>query len=170
MKKRLLILVCSFGMLVSASAQDGDYKSAIGGRVGPSYSSFDIAGSYKFFITKPGAIELNVGVRPYTYSHSALDLTFSASYQHHFPIGNVEGLKWFVGGGLSPVLGVGDYYDYYDRKRFGLEIFPTGGADYKFGNIPLNVSVDFRPTIALNDRYGRSFYPSAGASVRYTLN
>ena len=128
-----------------------------------------MSASYKTFITNPGAIELNLGFRPYAY-HDQFNLSFSGAYQHHFPIKPVEGLQWFVGGGLTA------YNTFASESRysgFGLGVFPTGGADYKFANIPLNVSADFRPTIALikPDYYGYPTFTanSVGISARYTF-
>lgn len=174
----LSIVFLSGFFAVSLQAQDGsDYKRGIGLRVGGGYYDI-VAASFKTFITDPGAIELNLGFRPYAAvysSYNQFNLSFSASYQHHFPIGSVEGLKWFVGGGLTAYNTFSSNKDY---SGFGLGIFPTGGVDYKFGNIPLNVSADFRPTFAIvkPDYYGYSylsysrFYAgNAGISARYTF-
>ncbi len=151
-------------------AQDGsNYKNGIGVRLGGGY--YDIfAASYKTFITSPGALEVDLGFRPYGYiGNSWFNLSASGSYQHHFPIGQIEGFKWFVGGGLTAfnTFSSSNYY-----KGFGLGIFPTGGVDYKFGNIPLNVSADIRPTISIINPYSyyNSFYiGNAGVSARYTF-
>lgn len=167
-----VVVIASFG-LSNASAQDGgNYKSAIGLRAGGGYYDI-IAASYKTFLTEPGALELNLGFRPYTYhyvsSYNWFNLSFSASYQHHFPIGSIEGFRWFVGGGLTAFNTFSNYDDY---KGFGLGIFPTGGVDYKFSNIPLNLSADIRPTIALikpYDYYNGFYAGNVGISARYTF-
>ena len=172
-----IAFILSFSV-TSLQAQDGSsYKSGIGLRAGGGYYDV-IAASFKTFVTDPGAIELNLGFRPYSAvyaGYNQFNLSFSASYQHHFPIGSVEGLKWFVGGGLTAYNTFSSNKDY---SGFGLGIFPTGGVDYKFGNIPLNVSADFRPTFAIvkPDYYGYSylsysrFYAgNAGISARYTF-
>lgn len=166
-----IVFVFSFCMF-SAQAQEGSsYKSGIGLRAGGGYYDL-IAASYKTFLTDPGALELNLGFRPYAGIYSSynwFNLSFSASYQHHFPIGSIEGFKWFVGGGATAFNTFSNYDDY---RGFGLGVFPTGGVDYKFANIPLNVSADFRPTIALIKPYSyySSFYAgNVGASVRYTF-
>jgi len=159
---------------LSAHAQDdSEYQKGIGLRVGGGY--YDLAAvSYKTFLGDgPGAVELNLGFRPYTYSYLSgynwVNLSFSASYQHHFPIGAVDGLKWFIGGGATAFNTFSKYSNY---KGFGLGVFPTGGADYKFKNIPLNVSADIRPTIGIIKPYVyySSFYAgNAGVSARYTF-
>lgn len=175
--KKVMVYACvafllSLNMLKVSAQEGGDYKRGIGLRAGGGYYDL-IAASFKTFVTKPGAIELNLGFRPYTYSYVSsynwFNLSLSASYQHHFPIGSVEGLKWFIGGGVTAFNTFSSYEDY---KGFGLGVFPTGGVDYKFGNIPLNVSADFRPTISVikpYDYYSRFYAGNVGASVRYTF-
>lgn len=169
-----VVVIASFG-LSKVSAQNGSsYKSAIGARASGGY--YDLfAASFKTFVTEPGAIELNLGLRPYT---NQFNLSFSAAYQHHFPIGSIEGFKWFVGGGLTAV-NTSSKYDY--DKGFRLGIFPTGGVDYKFANIPLNVSADIRPTYMIirpntddypayySSPYSRFYAGNVGISARYTF-
>lgn len=172
--KRLLVMLSATFMLgfsfSTLQAQDGSsYKNGIGIRLGGGYYDM-VAASYKTFITSPGALEINLGFRPYGYiGNNWFNLSGSASYQHHFPIGQIEGFRWFVGGGLTAfnTFSSSDYY-----RGFGLGIFPTGGVDYKFGNIPLNVSADIRPTISIVNPYSyyNSFYiGNGGVSARYTF-
>lgn len=170
MKKLLFLLFVTATISISLNAQDGSsYTKGIGLRVGGGYYDL-VSASFKAFVTEPGAIEVNIGFRPYGYvGYNWVNLSGSVSYQHHFPIGSVEGLRWFVGGGVTAynTFSSDDYY-----RGFGLGVFPTGGVDYKFGNIPLNVSADFRPTIALIKpyEYYSSFYAgNAGVSARYTF-
>jgi hypothetical protein len=166
----LYIVFFSGFFAASLQAQDGSsYKNGIGLRAGGGYYDV-IAASFKTFVTAPGAIEINVGFRPYGITgYSWFNLSGSVSYQHHFPIGSIEGFKWFIGGGAT-AFNTFSNYDHY--KGFGLGIFPTGGVDYKFGNIPLNVSADIRPTISIIKPYSyyNSFYAgNAGISARYTF-
>ncbi|HLA52936.1 MAG TPA: hypothetical protein VK618_06515 [Flavitalea sp.] len=176
MKKILICLTVVFGLLAGSQhvdAQDltgSEYKSAVGIRLGGGYYDV-VAGSLKTFITKAGAIELNLGVRgDRGFGYNWVNLSVSGSYQHHFDIPAVDGLKWFIGGGLTAYNSFSKY-DAYDG--FGLSIFPTGGADYKFENIPLNVSVDVRPSIQIvrpfDDIYNGFYIGNFGAAVRYTF-
>jgi hypothetical protein len=168
MKKLLIIIIvlCCTGRVTNA--QSKYYQSAIGARVGAGY--YDLfSASYKTFITEPGAIELNLGFRNYGLSNSWFDVSFSASYQHHFEIEAVEGLRWFIGGGI---VAYNSFSSYSDHSGFGLGVFPTGGVDYKFANIPLNVSADIRPTIGLirpYDYYNNFYLGNVGVSARYTF-
>jgi|ERR1700734_1658488 hypothetical protein len=167
--KRIISIFISFVYLMAAANAQSTYQSAIGGRIGDGYADL-FSASYKTFVSDKGAIELNLGFRSYGVPHySWVDLSFSASYQYHFNIEAVEGLKWFIGGGLVAFNSFSSYSNYSGP---GLGIFPTGGADYKFENIPLNLSLDFRPTLVLLKPYNyyNSFYPgNFGLSARYTF-
>ncbi len=170
MKKVLLSFAMAIGIM-SANAQS-TYNSAIGGRIGGYYDL--ISGSYKTHITEPGALEFNLGFRG--YRGGGIDwvtVAFSAAYQHHFPIKPVPGLRWYVGGGLTAY---NSFSDYDGLKGFGLGVFPTGGIDYKFEKIPLNLSADVRPTIGVVDPFDAPGYKyrsfrgdNFGISARYTF-
>jgi hypothetical protein len=173
MKRLFLTGLCIAGLLGASYAQDPTYKSAIGGRLSSGYYDL-ISASYKTFITDPGALEFNLGFG--NKSYTGLDwvtVAFSAAYQHHFDIKPVPGLRWFVGGGLTAY---NSFSSEKDFRGFGLGIFPTGGIDYKFGNIPLNVTADVRPTLSLADPYpdyykgyDKFYGGNVGVSVRYTF-
>jgi len=166
MKLKFLALA----LLLSASGlwAQSDYKQSIGVRLGNGY--YDVASAaYKTFMTKQAALEFDLGIRPYSIvGFNWFNVSVSGGYQHHFDIKPVEGLKWFVGGG---VVASNSFSTYDAYKGFNVGIFPTAGADYKFSNIPLAVSADIRPTIHLVEayKYYNSFYPNAGVSARYTF-
>jgi hypothetical protein len=167
--KRILFLVFFTAGIVSASfaqSNSQDYKSAIGARLGSTYYDL-LSFSYKSFITEQGALELNAGFGSKNYDYSTATLSAAISYQHHFDIKPAPGLKWFVGGGLTVFNTFSDHHEY---EGFGFGIFPTGGVDYKFNGIPLNVSADVRPTIhVVGPSYYNSFYGDFGIAARYTL-
>lgn len=163
-----LILLVMMSMSVFAQSE---YSRSVGLRFGSGYYDW-VAASYKTFISQPAALEFNVGFSSTSTALLGTDwgwttLSLSAAYQHHFPISKVDGLKWFIGGGASLYNSFSDWDGY---KGVGVGIFPTGGADYKFAKIPLNVTADVRPTVYIDnlDQNG-SFFPSFGASARYTF-
>lgn len=150
-----LVLVC---MLCSVSVQAQNYKSAIGLRLG-----YPVSVSYKHFLNEKGAIEAFAGYRGFVgYGW----FNIAALYEHHTPISSVEGLSWYAGGGAAA------YFWSYNAgfaggssTSFGL--LGTLGLDYKVKDIPLNLSIDWMPTIFLNG-YGNGFYGGYGAlSGRY---
>jgi hypothetical protein len=177
--KKALILVSLSVCCVASSFSQTNYHSAIGLRIGTGYSDL-ISASFKTFISGPGALEFNLGVKPATdyrtgccvlNNSSYTILSFSASYQYHFPVPAVPGLQWFVGGGFTLT---NTFSGNSDFSGIGLALFPTGGADYKFGKIPLDVSVDMRPTFRVASpplyNYENFYFPDFGFSARYTIN
>ncbi len=169
MRKGIFIMLLT--VLASASGfSQSKYKSAFGARIGTGYSDL-IAASLKTFLGEsPGAIEVDLGFRPdYGYT-GVFNVSLSAAYQYHFDIEPVEGLKWFIGGGLTGYYSISGHNEY---EGFGFGLFPTGGVDYKFPAIPLNVSVDLRPTIRIaaprNYDYSNFYVGNFGVSARYTF-
>ena len=184
MKKLLCIAVVTLGITSMAFSQkrsmgnqSSEYQSAIGLRFGTGYFDLVSASFKTFLMESPGALELDLGFKPGSYYYDTyygnrdeISVSFSGSYQYHFKI-PVDGLKWFIGGGL--IMSSTSHYG------FGLGIFPVGGVDYKFDNIPLNLTADIRPTIGLVNpsrtdngyKYTpyNTFYPSFGISARYTF-
>ena len=169
MKIKLTFTLALVFSMTSLFAQS-DYKQSIGVRLGNGY--YDIASAaYKTFLSDAAALEFDLGIRPYRAgSFHWTNVSLSGSYQHHFDIKAVDGLKWFVGGGTT-VSNTFSNFDYY--KGFGVGIFPTGGADYKFAKMPLAVSVDIRPTFNIVEPFDytgyNNFYPNVGVSARYTF-
>ena len=168
MKK--ILLMASLFFASGAFAQD--YKNSIGVRLGSGV--YDIIGaSYKTFISQPGALEFNLGIRPYSHSanswkHKWTNVSLSGAYQHHFPIGDIDGFKWYVGGGLV-IANSFSKNDYYTGLSIG--IFPTGGVDYKLKNAPFAFSVDLRPTVHVVEAYDyyNGFFFNGGVTARYVF-
>ncbi len=163
MKKLALLFSMLFLLAISNGLKAQDYQSAIGLRLGS-----PIAVSYKFFISEPAAIELYLGYRSYGIGYTFLNP--GAMYQYHFPISGVEGLSWYVGGGASIYLY--NFKDNYCTDCDGLAFGINGvlGLDYKFANAPINLSVDWLPTIVIAGDFS-GFGGGYGAlSARYTLN
>ena len=165
--KKLPILIIVFAFLLTNKIQaQSEYKSAIGGRVG-----IPIAGSIKHFISQAGALEGYAGFRDAGSSHyyDGVNITIGGMYQHHFPIGDIDGFKWYVGGGaLVQFYNVNDNPNDYSSTGIGLN--GVGGVDYKFKSIPLNVSADWMPTFFLNKTYYNNFGAGyGGLAARYTF-
>lgn len=161
MKFRILLVLAIAAISYSADAQD--YKSAIGLRLG-----YPLSVSYKTFINDKGAIELTAGYRSWTYYNW---FNFGAYYQHHMAIKSVDNLSWYIGGGANAYVWSfdNDYYPNNDFSSFSLGISGVIGLDYKFANIPLNISLDWIPTFFVNgfgDGFGGGY---GGVAVRYVL-
>ncbi|WP_226805014.1 hypothetical protein [Agriterribacter humi] len=175
MKKLLCMTLIATGICLAGYSQSG-YKNAIGIRLAPGSYYDAFAFSFKTFVSNSGAIELNAGGgsrgRSYYlnnsyYNSRPFSFSVSGTYQHHFKI-PVEGLRWFVGGGLIA-------YNVFSKDNkfegFGSGFYPTGGIDYKFPAIPLNLTADFRPTIFFSkpDYYDSFNGANFGISARYVI-
>lgn len=168
MKKFLLLAL----IMIAGSAYAQDYKNSIGIRLGSGV--YDAIGaSYKTFITQPGALEFNLGIRPYSHSagpwkHKWTNVSLSGAYQHHFPIGNISGFKWYIGGGLVFANSFSNHDDY---SGVSVGVFPTGGVDYKLKSAPFAFSVDLRPTVHVTEgvRHHEGFFFNGGITARYTF-
>src|SRR6476469_1255421 len=148
-----LLLTVSF-----AAFSQPYYKQAIGLKF-PGGTSI----TYKNFIAGTNAIEgqatfWNSGVR------------FSGLYEFNFyTFENVPGLGWYVGPGAH----VGLWNDSYAtskglKTRLDLGIDGVIGVDYKVKDIPLNVSIDWQPSIVIAGSTG--FSPAIGGiALRYTF-
>jgi len=170
MKKNALLLFLVVAISATSLAQS-DYKSAIGGRLGSTYYDL-LSFSYKNFVSQQGALEFNAGFGSKGYhdhdnNYHTTTLSAALTYQHHFDIKPAPGLKWYIGGGMTLFNTFSDHHDY---EGFGVGIYPTGGIDYKFNDIPLNLSADIRPTVHIvGPDYYNSYYGNFGIAARYTF-
>jgi len=166
----LLLFVASF-LCFSHTAEAQEYNSAIGARLGRPLSA-----SYKNFISEQGAIELfgNFRTRGVLTSYRWTRLGLGGAYQHHIDldIDDLEGLKWYVGGGATAYLWTYSndvFFEGSDNFTFGVQGYV--GLDYALEDTSLNLSLDWVPTIFLGDGYVSGFGASYGAlSIRYILN
>ncbi len=160
MRKFIFTLCLAVAMLSGIALNAQSYQSAIGARLGVPF-----AASYKMFITEPGAIELFAGFRGYTgYSW----LSINGAYEHHFPISGVDNLSWYVGGGAG--------FQFWTWRNAALDqntsfsVMGILGLDYKFEEIPLNLSLDWMPTFFINGFLGGFGGGYGSLSARYILN
>jgi len=163
MRKLLLSIGLVGLMTTSAFAQDG-VKNAIGLRFGGN-SGLGTEISYQRDLTRNNRLELNLGFR----NNNDYD-TFKVTGLYEW-VWNIEGnFNWYAGAGAA----VGNYkYNYYDYKgrkykdngTFGL-LTGTVGVEYNF-DIPLQIALDVRPELYLNDSYRNGLYLDLGVAVRY---
>lgn len=85
-------------------------------------------------------------------------------YEFHFDLGNSGNFKWYVGPGAH----VGFYSDKYFGGGTTIGIDGVLGLDYKFKKAPINLSLDWQPSIEFGDFEGFSA-GWGGLAVRYTI-
>jgi hypothetical protein len=159
--KKVFASLFLFAIIVVAnkvSAQD--YKTALGVRLSSSQAIVNNSISIKHFLNERTAIEglLSFGD----------PLAIGALVEIHKPLGE-SGVRWFYGGG--GYLGFVKSYNVNLNKNetdanFGAQ--GVLGLDYKFANIPLNLSLDWKPELNLVTDI--NFEPAAiGFTARFTF-
>jgi hypothetical protein len=127
-----------------------DYKTALGVRLSSDQAMVNNSISIKHFLNERAAIE---GLLSFSDP-----LAIGALYEVHRPFSGTGGLKWFYGGGA--------YVGFGNSANFGA--MGVLGLDYKFSNIPLNLSIDWKPELNLVSDI--NFEPAAvGFTVRFTF-
>ncbi|OCB74866.1 hypothetical protein [Flavobacterium crassostreae] len=167
MKKRI-ISACMLGFAVfSVQAQDIS-KNALGLRLG-SNDGFGGEVSYQRGLSGNNRLELDLGWRNSEHTDA---IKLAGIYQWVWNID--QGFNWYagVGGGLA---NASNQYRYKNKENFGKTykesytyLFAAGdiGIEYNF-DIPLLLSLDFRPEIYFNDKVANSFGPDIALGVRY---
>ena len=158
MKKQILKFVAIFALFtaVTLSVNAQDYKNAIGGRFGSANGI-----SFKTALNKGAMLELIGNFR----SNSSFNyVQFTGLYEIYNPINGAEGLNWFYGGGAT----IGSV----KAKGFNGDVYLAAngvlGLDYKFKGAPINLSLDWIPTLNLTPN--TNFYSGdIGLGVRFTF-
>jgi hypothetical protein len=162
------VFFASFFMIFFFATQQGlaqPYESAVGVRLG-----YPTSVSYKFHVNETSAIEAYGGARWFSgYSW----YNISAAYQVHSPldIEGLDGLRWYYGGGASIFFwsfSTGFRNGNYASTSFGLQGYL--GLEYNFEDLPINLTVDWVPTLFING-FSSGFGGGYGTlGVRYILS
>lgn len=124
------------------AVEKSNYRTAIGLRAGETSGL-----TFKRFLGNNSAFEGIISTWPYALGVTAL-------YEKHEQAFDLEGMKWYYGGGGHAIFETarsyywyrGDRYFYYhDRGGLGLGIDGIVGLEYKIKPIPFAVSLDIKP-------------------------
>jgi hypothetical protein len=148
----------------SSSFNSSSYTTALGIKLYP--GSGGAAGTLKYFVKKNAALE----ALGFAWERGG---RITGLYEFHWDIPNAPGLKWYAGPGAH----IGFYNDkYYNDIRDGKGSYASIGLDgvigldYKFKNIPLNLSADWQPSFDFgNERYRGFGGNFGGIAARYTF-
>lgn len=148
--KKCFFLITLF-VAISVCIQAQNYNSAIGVRLGPNTANITAGFTLKHFINENTALEAIIGVNN--------GLGICGLYEKHFDIEAVKNLQWLAGfGGYVAFTGS-------NTAIGGAGII---GLDYKFEEIPLNVTLDWKPELNIISKVG--FEASGiGLSARFTF-
>ena len=150
---KVLLALAAFLLALAATAQP--YNKAIGVKfpVGTGLT-------YKKFITQKAAMEFQA-----LYAEESFRL--AGLYEFHFPFTKAEGLNWYVGPGAH----LGFYKSQYQKSyssKMDIGIDGVLGLDYKFNGLPINISLDWQPSVSFSGNSGaQAAY--GGVAIRYTL-
>jgi hypothetical protein len=152
----LIVAILAFTNGVSAQA----YKTGIGVRLSSAQPMVNNSITLKHFLNERSAIEA-------LFSFGD-PLSLGALYEIHKPF-STEGLQWFYGGG-GYIGFVKTYNPNKNKNETDANFGAMGviGLDYKFANLPLNISLDWKPELNLVSDI--NFEPAAiGFSARFTF-
>ncbi|HKO81756.1 MAG TPA: hypothetical protein VJU78_15230 [Chitinophagaceae bacterium] len=152
------LFIAAIGFTTTVSAQA--YKTGIGVRLSSSQAMVNNSITLKHFLNERAAIEA-------LFSFGD-PLAIGALYEIHKPF-STEGLQWFYGGG--GYLGfVKSWNPNKQKNETDVNVGAQGvlGLDYKFVNLPLNISLDWKPELNLVSDI--NFEPAAiGFTARFTF-
>jgi hypothetical protein len=155
MKKIVILsasLLLSVTFVFAQKNNSSNYTNAIGLKFYPTGITF------KHFFNEKNSGEL-IG---YFYNYGT---RITGLYEINFDISAVDGLGWYVGPGA--------HIGFFDTKHGGgtsLGVDGVIGLDYKFSEIPLNLSLDFQPSFELSTYYGDNRFSGwGGLGIRYTF-
>jgi hypothetical protein len=157
MKKFILSAMAVFAF-VNMQGQEIS-PNALGLRLGDN-DGFGGEISYQRGLSSNNRLELDLGWRN---SNHVDAFKLSGIYQWVWNIEN--GFNWYAG----PGAGIGSWnHDHNGVKDSGTFVFIGGqiGIEYNF-NVPLQLSLDYRPEIYLNDGYRDGLGSDIALSIRY---
>jgi hypothetical protein len=149
---KILLALAAFLLALAATAQS--YNKAIGVK-------FPIGTgiTYKKFISQKSALEFQA-------LYAKENFRVAGLYEFHFPFTKAEGLNWYVGPGVHVGFYKSEYHKTYSSKM-DLGIDGIIGVDYKFSGLPINLSLDWQPSLSFTGSAGNSAY--GGIAIRYVL-
>lgn len=162
MKKIILSAFMLMGLAFSTQAQEIS-KNALGLRLGDN-DGFGGELSYQRGLSDNNRLELDLGWRN---SNNVDAFKLTGVYQW---VWNIDGgFNWYAGVGG----GVGNWSidapGVDDSKTFA---FVAGdlGIEYKFDEVPIQLSLDIRPELYFSDNYyGDNFGPDLALGIRFTF-
>lgn len=159
MKKLTITLsLALLSLFVNAQSTGSNYKTALGLKFYPTGVTL------KHFTSNTTAIE---GIF-YAWNYGS---RVTGLYEYHGSLTNdIPNLKYYVGGGAHIGFWNDTWKKDYPTRDNGIGIGLDGvlGLDYKFNGAPINVSIDWQPSVNLTG-YSYSEFGWGGLAIRYTF-
>ncbi len=150
------MLFCCCATFAQTDNQSNTYDRAIGIKFPGGFAI-----SYKQFLKQNQNIEaeamfINNGFR-------AVGL-----YEWNWDIQGINGLRWYVGPGAHIGFWNNDGSKKSNNSSAGIGIDGVIGLDYKFSDLPINISLDWQPSVDIIGSTGTGL-GYGGIGVRYTF-
>ena len=154
--KKISIIILVLPLFYSTQINAQDYKTALGIRLSSQGPAVNNSVSFKHFMNPKLAIE---GL--FTFDKKA---AIGALVEIHNDMASTVGMKWFYGAGAY----LGFDADKTNTSRSLMGAQGIIGLDYKFANLPLNLTLDWKPELNIIDNI--NFEPAAvGFTMRFTF-
>jgi hypothetical protein len=160
--KKQIILLSFFALLCALPAFAQSYKGAVGLRLG-----YPGSVTFKYFTSERLAVEAIVGTRGYS-GYRWVNGGVALLYHTPLEIEDVEGLSYYFGAGVNTYFW--SYKNNINKDDPNLTFGISGylGLDYAFEeDIPLNITLDWSPTLFINGLLGGFGGGYGGVGVRY---
>ncbi len=153
----LLAAFCSTQVHGQNVETGSTYETAAG------FKYYPASVTIKSFVNQTAAVEGLVSFWDY-------GIRFTGLYEFYKDINTVEGLKWYVGPGVHFGFWNNHWSAKYPDRDDGIMIGVGGviGLDYKIKNIPVNLSLDWQPSLTF---VGYNYFEAGwgGIAVRYAF-
>lgn len=161
MIRKILILSVFVLLTGRIQAQDNTYRTALGLRI-----SEGLGITAKHMLNDKGAIE---GIAYLRWG----GFNFTGLYAVHYPVFKEPGFRFYIGGGGHLGVFDNDHHPWWfdddddDHENFVFGLDGQIGLEYTFGEIPLNLGLDWKPAINIIGT-DDVWFGDLGLSVRYT--
>ena len=149
----LSVIVVLFGSINAVAQKGQSYTTSAGVKFYPG------AISVKHFLAEDNKALEGLG---YFWDRG---FRITGLYEIHSDINSVDGLKWYIGPGA--------HLGFYNTKFGGgtsIGVDGVLGLDYKFDDVPINLSLDWQPSFEFGNNYGNGFAGNfGGLAIRYTF-
>lgn len=154
--KKILVSALFVTCIGSLQSNAQDYRTGLGIRLSSHGPVVNNSVTFKYFMNESTALEA-------LFSFSD-PVAIGGLVEFHKPITATDGLKWFYGAGAY--IGFESNKDTVNHTLMGGQ--GIIGLDYKFQNLPLNLTLDWKPELNIIDDI--NFEPAAiGFSIRFTF-
>jgi hypothetical protein len=149
--KKILFIAILLGLYTTSISAQTKGNPQLGVRAGLPFGA-----TVRYFFDDANAVEGIAGAYAQTYTVTGL-------YEHHFDLSalTTHGFAWFIGGGAH----VGSRTTAGNTKFIG-GVDGIAGIDYTFQQIPLNLSIDWKPAVHFNAADDLTDF---AISIRYTF-